>query len=441
MGNNPTQSSAGPLESASEQTWTEDRRDARRAKLLASRHRNLEVLEAYRERGRFPQNNGKHARHTPIFVDSSNTACAVGYLMRQSGAGSVVDSIKKSNNHVYISEATNGPLIEWILTSGFTKEEAALIQPGYPFIPETKSLSAIDDGREHVWSARLDPSLAFQFVAITEAVGENPAREIDRETLDALAFASDWARDNVFDVPAVRIRSGATFYSVLGSPSWSRRDSSWMESQAATIGERPDLSQTVEFIVITHNPKRWIEGITLHSGFETENVLPLGRENGRIHVTASLYNEGDVKLGELALDTNDEEQTIDFRGDMTLQAWRNVYFDPVTTVRIIATIDLWGTARFNALAFGIDAVRKPHSSIQKALTSPNALINFTVRSKQNVLYELHQAETLGEGSTVVDTKMGNGRTLSLVYYDARKPFGAVRPNKRQAFYWLTTTPK
>jgi hypothetical protein len=68
---------------------------------------------------------------TPIFVDSHDTACAVGHLMRLSGWKREVASIRLNNNLVYVADIATGSVARWILTSGLTLEEAALIQPSY----------------------------------------------------------------------------------------------------------------------------------------------------------------------------------------------------------------------------------------------------------------------------------------------------------------------
>jgi uncharacterized protein YjbI with pentapeptide repeats len=51
--------------------------------------------------------------------------------MRESGWSDAVDEIARHNNHVYVPDAHDGPLVHWVLQSGLTQEEAALIQPGY----------------------------------------------------------------------------------------------------------------------------------------------------------------------------------------------------------------------------------------------------------------------------------------------------------------------
>jgi hypothetical protein len=121
------------LESAGDHSWTAEERNAWRQELLAARLVQLQRLAAYRDRGIFPLNEGQSTHAVPIFVDRHGTACAVGHLMRCSGWSNEVDSIQKTNNLVYVPDARQSAIAEWVLTSGLTLEEAALIQPGYPW--------------------------------------------------------------------------------------------------------------------------------------------------------------------------------------------------------------------------------------------------------------------------------------------------------------------
>lgn len=119
------------LEGARDGDWDEPTRRAWRRELLARRRLQVARLIAYRNRGLFPRNEGHSAAAVPIFVDGHDTACAVGHLMRLSGWEEAVASIARTNNLAYVPDVTGGPLVDWILTSGLTREEAALIQPSY----------------------------------------------------------------------------------------------------------------------------------------------------------------------------------------------------------------------------------------------------------------------------------------------------------------------
>jgi len=51
--------------------------------------------------------------------------------MRCSGWTEAVDAIERSDNLIYVPDATQSAVAAWVFTSGLTMEEAALIQPGY----------------------------------------------------------------------------------------------------------------------------------------------------------------------------------------------------------------------------------------------------------------------------------------------------------------------
>jgi hypothetical protein len=134
------------LEVADAHTWTADERTASRQMLRAARLVQLQRLAAYRDHGIFPLNEGQSAQPAPIFVDRHGTACAVGHLMRCSGWTNEVDSIAQSSNLVYVPDATDSAIAAWVLTSGLTLEEAALVQPRYAWPLGQFDASAYEPG-------------------------------------------------------------------------------------------------------------------------------------------------------------------------------------------------------------------------------------------------------------------------------------------------------
>ncbi|MFT6396393.1 MAG: MYXO-CTERM domain-containing protein [Bradymonadia bacterium] len=95
-----------------------------------ARAEKLELLSEYIERGRFPQNRD-FAERTPYFIDADGTACAVAYLMIESGAGETARQIASSQNNAYVADIQSDGLVQWLSESGLTAEEAAWIQPIY----------------------------------------------------------------------------------------------------------------------------------------------------------------------------------------------------------------------------------------------------------------------------------------------------------------------
>jgi hypothetical protein len=111
--------------------WTAAQRRYWHRYLSEQRDTNIERLMLYRDRGLFPLNEGQDAEGAPIFVDKHDTACAVGHLMRKSGWDREVELIAATNLLVYVTDVRSGPLVNWVLQSGLTSGEAALIQPAY----------------------------------------------------------------------------------------------------------------------------------------------------------------------------------------------------------------------------------------------------------------------------------------------------------------------
>lgn len=99
---------------------------------LLNRSKALSLLRAYAKTGRFPI-NAHHDKRTPYFVDELGTHCAVGHLMRETGATAAVEAIRTQTNYGYVlNELSAYPEIEsWGMQHGFTKAELAWIQPGY----------------------------------------------------------------------------------------------------------------------------------------------------------------------------------------------------------------------------------------------------------------------------------------------------------------------
>lgn len=95
-----------------------------------NRAKALEVLSQYWREKQFPKNT-RHSTITPYFIDDFNTACAVGHLMRESGAVKEAQWIAETMNNAYIEEMPVAKLEKWADKMGFELEELKWIQPGY----------------------------------------------------------------------------------------------------------------------------------------------------------------------------------------------------------------------------------------------------------------------------------------------------------------------
>lgn len=97
----------------------------------ANRNSLIGRLRAYAEVGRFPQNHVLPYRN-PVFIDEHNTACAVGHLMRESGNAALAQRVHDEMNLAFVHNITIADVGTWGAEHGFTADELAWIQPGYP---------------------------------------------------------------------------------------------------------------------------------------------------------------------------------------------------------------------------------------------------------------------------------------------------------------------
>lgn len=119
------------------------------------RERHLDRLRRYRRRGAFPRNE-EHPERTPCFRGANGTPCAVAFLLLEDGRKELVADVAETDNAVRIESVEDGTLLDWIEANGFTKAEAARIQPSYPVGIEF----ATDCGPVSCTVARLLASLA-----------------------------------------------------------------------------------------------------------------------------------------------------------------------------------------------------------------------------------------------------------------------------------------
>ena len=197
------------LEMTDDHTWSKTERTDRREKLMSMRHLQLRRLAAYRDRGLFPLNEGQSVQPVPIFVDEHDAACAVGQLMRWSGWDEDVSSISHTNNFVYVPDVSRGPINEWILDSGLTIEEAALIQPAYdwmlypPALPDDALRPLANDWSTVVGDLRFSNFKLFNAVGdgSTPAVNALVYHDMCRGFLCSIDYLSDYDRVLIqFDV-------------------------------------------------------------------------------------------------------------------------------------------------------------------------------------------------------------------------------------------------
>lgn len=101
------------------------------AKQLKNRLQLLDKLNRYWQAKTFPINNYTSYK-TPVFIDKKGTHCAVGYLMQQSGYEALAKEIDAKQKFAYVHQIKVAGVNKWANEHGFTIDELAWIQPGYP---------------------------------------------------------------------------------------------------------------------------------------------------------------------------------------------------------------------------------------------------------------------------------------------------------------------
>jgi hypothetical protein len=115
------------------------------ASQIKNRLQLLDKLNDYWQAATFPVNDFLPYKN-PVFIDRKGTHCAVGYLMQQSGAEALAKQIDAEQKFAYIHEIKVSGVKEWAHHYGFTIDELAWIQPGYPPTIEAQDMNKGFDG-------------------------------------------------------------------------------------------------------------------------------------------------------------------------------------------------------------------------------------------------------------------------------------------------------
>ena len=103
-----------------------------RAALIKIRQQNLAHFRSYWMAGVYPSN--VHSKKTAnVWRDQDDHFCAAATIMVKSGNEALAIKLAETNNFIKLGDVKQGPVLDWIVTSGFTQDELALIQR--PFRP------------------------------------------------------------------------------------------------------------------------------------------------------------------------------------------------------------------------------------------------------------------------------------------------------------------
>jgi hypothetical protein len=165
--------------------------DAARARLkkvlAAHRAKNVGAFRAYARRGVYPHNYINNGALN-VWIDNDGHMCAAATMIFRSGAKSLVRQTAKDNNYIRLADVTDGPLMDWILTSGLTHAEVIAIQAPMVGMPN-------DRGQEFVpglqdWRIAEDARLRAGYDETLKQLAANKSDSLDA-AIDALIWRPD----------------------------------------------------------------------------------------------------------------------------------------------------------------------------------------------------------------------------------------------------------
>jgi hypothetical protein len=106
---------------------------ALRAKLLERRAQNLAHFRAYQAKGSFPANTFLEG-DLNVWIDDFGNICAAASIIKASGNPELVKRVGDQTNFIRLVDVKQGPLMSWMLMSGFTQEEIVAIQAPMVYI-------------------------------------------------------------------------------------------------------------------------------------------------------------------------------------------------------------------------------------------------------------------------------------------------------------------
>lgn len=151
-------------------------RAAVRNALVRERAANLASFRTYRNHRVFPSNTFTDHKLN-VWRDADGHLCAAATIIN-ANLPALAAKVAEQNNFIRLADVREGPLMDWILTSGFTQEEVAAIQE--PFEPVS------DGGRRPIVNsdkrARETARLVAYYANVDAALMRNGDKSIDAAT-------------------------------------------------------------------------------------------------------------------------------------------------------------------------------------------------------------------------------------------------------------------
>ena len=153
-----------------------------RAKLQERRKLNLDRFRAYQAKGTFPQNT--YVKGTlNVWLDETGNLCAAATIINADGHEELVKIVGERANFIRLKDVTQGPLMDWMLTSGFTKEEIVAIQA--PMVYTGDEMKRLQE------QERINEQLRLAETARLKKVYKKVERDIVKNEKKSLELAVD----------------------------------------------------------------------------------------------------------------------------------------------------------------------------------------------------------------------------------------------------------
>ncbi len=148
-----------------------------RAQLMRARAANLSRFRAYQQAGTFPSNTYQD-RKLNVWLDEGGHFCAAATIIRASGNIALVDRVAEQTNFIRLGDVRQGPLMDWILTSGLTQDEIAAIQEPYFRVgePSEPSKPPVVDARRR---SDEDARLVRRYQQVDAMIVKNQRKSLD----------------------------------------------------------------------------------------------------------------------------------------------------------------------------------------------------------------------------------------------------------------------
>jgi hypothetical protein len=151
-----------------------------RAALAKARATNLASFRVYQKKGVFPNNTFTPGKLN-VWLDTSGNFCAAATLIKMSGNDDLVNKVAEQNNFIRLADVKQGPLMDWILTSGLTQDEIASIQEPFMGVmePVVEPAPILVDAKLRKAE---DARLRAKYRAVDKMIAKNTKQSLDAAT-------------------------------------------------------------------------------------------------------------------------------------------------------------------------------------------------------------------------------------------------------------------